>query len=51
MKALSFNGKSMSHPSLSLREIHEREVVCVCLLSAKVMVTDSRSVLSETTVN
>ncbi len=31
MKALSFNGKSMSRPGLSLWEIHECEFVFVCV--------------------
>lgn len=51
MKALSFNGKSMSHRSLSLWEIHERAAVWVCLLSMKVPVTDSRPGPGVSTMN
>lgn len=40
MKALSFNGKSMRHPSLSLQEIHECEFVCVCVFFLSMGVTD-----------
>lgn len=48
---LSFNAKSMSRPSLHLWEILDCEFVCVCLLSMKVMVTDSCPVLSVSTMN